>query len=214
MTVNFKIWGMERSGTNYVQRLLDANIKDANVHASDGGRKHGVVSRGQYGELPEDAAHVVVTKHPMPWLASFLDYYSDGQFTPRGALRIYSVTLDYWTAALPGGRSYILRYEDLLDDAEGEVFSLIASIEEAAPSQQYFTDIDEICAPGSGTHGGPPKLAFDDSKYTEERWRDNLSVSVYEAAIDWCAKWGFTEVFQEIGYDPFQYNFDHGDNDG
>lgn len=68
---NVKIYGLQRSGTNYLTYLLKENIEDVKVLVNEGGWKH-----GHYVE--SSAHHVIVTKNPYSWLVSVYEYWSSG----------------------------------------------------------------------------------------------------------------------------------------
>lgn len=64
-TPRLKVYGLPRSGTNYVQQLLERNFRLRSLGSEGGGAwKHGPVSTSSI--VPA----VVVTKHPYTWLRS------------------------------------------------------------------------------------------------------------------------------------------------
>ena len=69
-----KIFGLQRSGTNYLTYLLNENFKHVQVLVNLGGWKHGTYATRDI--LGTEIDLVILAKNPYAWLASVYDYWS------------------------------------------------------------------------------------------------------------------------------------------
>lgn len=68
-----KIYGLQRSGTNYVSHLLNSNFKNTKVLVNVGGWKHGHYALPYAFKEEMDLA--IVFKNPYAWLRSVYEYW-------------------------------------------------------------------------------------------------------------------------------------------
>lgn len=68
-----KIYGLQRSGTNYVTHLLNTNFKNTKVLVNVGGWKHGHYAIPYI--FPEEIDSAIVFKNPYAWLWSVYEYW-------------------------------------------------------------------------------------------------------------------------------------------
>ena len=72
--VNYvKIYGLQRSGTNYMAHLLNTNFKNTKVLVNLGGWKHGAYAAEWI--LGQKVPLLIVVKNPYAWLKSVHDYW-------------------------------------------------------------------------------------------------------------------------------------------
>lgn len=69
-----KMYGLQRSGTNYLTYLINNNFKNTKVLVNIGGWKHGHYNLPEIVGRELDVA--VITKNPYAWLWSVYDYWS------------------------------------------------------------------------------------------------------------------------------------------
>ena len=69
-----KMYGLQRSGTNYLTHLINNNFKNTNVLVNIGGWKHGYYNLSEI--LGKELDVMVITKNPYAWLWSVYDYWS------------------------------------------------------------------------------------------------------------------------------------------
>ena len=77
MTTNLKTYGLQRSGTNYLIRLVEQNFADVRVwHHHPGWRKDGDPGdkHGPLIELPDMDGYLLVSKGPYAWIDSMQRY--------------------------------------------------------------------------------------------------------------------------------------------
>jgi len=68
-----KIFGLQRSGTNYLAYILDANFEDVKTVVNMGAWKHG----HHYPNVFKEEIHIaVIVKNPYAWLRSTYEYWN------------------------------------------------------------------------------------------------------------------------------------------
>lgn len=74
-----KIYGLQRSGTNYLTYLVNENFEDVEVLVNKNGWKHGTYV------VPEKEQHVlVIVKNPYSWLLSLYNYWGPNRVRKVG----------------------------------------------------------------------------------------------------------------------------------
>lgn len=118
-----KIYGLKRSGTNYLTLLLRRNYK-VEALVNKGGWKHGLY---RCRELLGKALNaIVIVKHPLPWLVSMYRYQKAfthfGNFIKKeDAIIAWNSHGAYWQTMEPADFKIVfVRYEDLVQHPEKE----------------------------------------------------------------------------------------------
>jgi hypothetical protein len=156
-----KIHGQQRTGTNFVHRLIKANAPQlVSPWPEEGGWKHGPF------EPHRRWSYLVVSRHPMAWVESLFDWeVKHGRSSAsnlQAFLEVPSIDprlADVWDATDPFeiyARSYAewldsplntvsVRYEDLLDDLDSTINQVFGSLRiERAPESVDVADRADV----------------------------------------------------------------------
>ncbi len=153
-----KVYGLPRSGTNYLQALFLRNFPRVEFLVNILGWKHGpAVNRYEWllrsGKRPElleaikDSVHtVIITKDPFAWITSYCNYYF-GESSPasRNLTFVKDLTAQYcnlhrhWYEHFIDGvnscKARFVKYEDLLMDFQNELAQLADDFKLKPPSE-------------------------------------------------------------------------------
>jgi hypothetical protein len=220
VTLEIKQFGLQRSGTNFLKVVLQENY-DVNVLTHAGGWKH-----GRY-EVPEllgrELDIAVIVKNIWSWLDSFYRWDPDfaelsfEEFLRRplelrsdaGADRIYRADnpVRYWnemnrhwlSLSLERHRSFVVRYEDMLEHAEHAVGGLALALGLSRTREQFYVPPSSLEAyyetypPEEVLARGRP---FDGEFYAERKYLqrfDQASRELVTAELD-------RELMEYLGY--------------
>lgn len=208
MPASVKSWGPRRTGTNVFTRLLErATDLDPEVP----GWKHGVPSR-----VPQAQAHLIHVKHPYAWLLSMERWWGVWDRLERGLVRMharwdardaimrahatrldaYAGCLQGWRCRLPSERTEVVRYEDVLEDAESVVERVV---ERAGGKLTGDPSLPDRRVDSTGTERGS---SFDPTYYTERRWLDELHPDELAELDGYLDETGYRELFADVlGYE-------------
>ena len=118
-----KLYGIERSGTNWIQSLLELNT-DAVVLTNTVGWKHGIIhDNGDHNFQSVNA--LVISKNPYHWYQSIMRY--KGELGAKYWYQKYAMLYRDYLDFVPDDffvKKEIIRYEDLLANPE----SIVADI--------------------------------------------------------------------------------------
>jgi len=164
-----KVYGLLRTGTNYVSALLGENLDIVILGPEKGGWKHGPI------EITDDVTNVVVVKSPYTWIESFYNWEVIRKRTEAASLLEFATApvshrqlADVWGARDPvdawnkATASWIqaqsthdvlvTRYEDVIADVARE----ITRFTERFPTRRRHrtpVDISSRVGPGWKTVG-------------------------------------------------------------
>jgi len=133
-----KVYGLLRTGTNYLTRLIELNFRAFCLASTEEGWKHGPCN------YDPDLKYVFAVKDPYSWLVSFMDWeIIHGRFTGQSMKEFIagpvthpqlkkawgcSDVLSAWNRSLGEWRQYMqkpnavfVRYEDLTESYEAEL---------------------------------------------------------------------------------------------
>lgn len=116
-----KIYGLKRTGTNFLAKLL---IRNFHVECPENynGWKHGAYVQHLLGE---EVPFIVVIKHPLSWIDSLYDHIDSNWGFLRFANHYYwewNNMYRHWDGLYKRHiTNKIVRYEDLIDDTKGMV---------------------------------------------------------------------------------------------
>lgn len=174
-----KVYGLPRSGTNYLQGLFRLNFPQVEFLVNDLGWKHGphvdqrnwIERAGKrhelFGEHKGNGIHVlptvhtvIVTKDLFAWLSSHCRFYF-GENSPasrnenylKDLVRHYCCMHRHWHEEFiedaHESEGRIVRYEDLLMDFQNELFCLADNFKLAIPSR--YVDYQAETSPSTDT---------------------------------------------------------------
>ena len=164
-----KVYGLLRTGTNYVSALLGENLDVVILGPEKGGWKHGPIVSGT------GVTAVVVVKSPYTWLDSFYRWEQLRQRTPartlaqfvsspvshpelaqawgaRDPVDVWNKATASWLAAQDDGEVLVVRYEDVIGDL-GRVLDRFTARFPTRRRHRHPVDIAERVGPGWRTVG-------------------------------------------------------------
>lgn len=163
-----KIYGLKRTGTNYVTLLLRRNYR-LQVHVNKGGWKHGLYRCRELLGRPVNA--LVVVKHPLPWLVSMYRYQSAwnhfGNFVKKeDQIVAWNVYGAYWQTMQPSDFKVVfIRFDDIVGNP-GEACGRVAAELGLERKTKKFSNVRNYVKPGEKIS----TKKFDGSFYTEQRY--------------------------------------------
>ena len=193
-----KLYGLQRTFTNYLKFLLEKNY-DCKVFASIGGWKHGFYNLPD--SLGKELDVVICTKNPYAWLPSLHRYLKDffegdlpvfskwlrsplvlfayGLFN-KGKIDYYirsANPVQHWnnmnyhwsTIQLQSHKLITSRYEDILADAELEVEGM-SEILEIQRKSKKFIDEERVFGKGDDAITLIEKKKFNKKYYLEKKY--------------------------------------------
>lgn len=208
MPASVKSWGPRRTGTNVFSRVLE-RASDLDVDVP--GWKHGVPS-----QPPEADAHLIHLKHPYAWLLSMERWWSVSDRFERGVVRMharwdardavmrahatrldaYAGRVQGWLCRLPDERTELVRYEDVLEDAQ----AVVRRVVETAGGE--ITGDPSLPGQRVDSKGRQASSSFDPTYYTERRWLDELHPDELAELDGYLDETGYRELFSEtLGYE-------------
>ena len=127
-----KVYGILRSGTNYLSALLEANFRVHSLDSTEKGWKHGPI------QVHPEVRSVLIVRDPYTWITSFYDWerihnrteaqlseFISSPVTHRRLRECWNVSdpIDAWNTAYSSWLAsaderdlVVIRYEDLLSD--------------------------------------------------------------------------------------------------
>lgn len=205
------VYARQRTGSTWLQRLLDRNVPGAEV------------DRDHTFPLKDADAYFVLMRDPWAWLTSFYNFqlhpiwgfvdqvWNRVLHPPVDIWRafrwwdMYLLSYELWDRELPEDRTAWLKYEDLLPDptealleaADGIGVDLGDEVDHDRSYEKDFSNpLSKIFSPDV-----LPSSSFDPTYYTEKRYlsdyRDSHQRALYEMAVSR----GIADRFEAFGYD-------------
>ena len=217
--VYIKQYSARRCGSCYTAALMLANFKHVDVLVTRMGHKHDPpqdmknwIRRGHYEAMHrlskvDEFRYTVNIKNPysavfsnLRWLMleGFLDEFEDLGMVERICVA-HNILYDSWLSVLKKRLSFMVRYEDLIQDY-GKVLGAMQEKLELEPSRSPFVNIKRRVNPTGDRQRTAVGDMFADSLefYREEKYLHMLSDKCKELigfTIDW-------ELYGEYGYKP------------
>lgn len=119
MTKEIKIYGLKRTGTNYIKALIEKNF-DATIDDNKGGWKHGPYIKNELQYKETDV--IVMIKDPVAWLDS-LRRYLKSQWSPDFFMKHYiweynTMYMHWINIKLDSHKLIVIKYENLAYNTE------------------------------------------------------------------------------------------------
>lgn len=114
---NIKLYGLQRSGTNYIARLIEKNFR--NVRVWHNGPDEKFWKHGPPQEAPGMDGYLLLVKNPFAWVVSYRKYMQDGKNVQQ-LCELYNTRLSEFLdfrAAHPDIAA-IAAYESALEDLD------------------------------------------------------------------------------------------------
>ena len=167
-----KLFGLRRSGTNYLQLLLKQNYK-AKVLTNKGGWKHGKYR--VYKELGYEIDCVFISKNIFSWLTSMQRRYAKrhsliAMIGVPDYVNLWSLIHENWlNVPLKEKKKSFVKYEDLIVDPE-KVCVRVAKELNLEKMTPFFKDTKQIVEP----MGNVIQKKFDLDYYVGKQYMNNF----------------------------------------
>jgi len=189
-----KVYGIQRSGNNWLQWMLAANYK-VKIMGSNYGWTHGPYSTDK--EVA-DAVNFVTSKHPIEWLPSMQRFHkvhhglTIGQFIRRCDMieRWNSLYAGHLANAEKFGARFV-RYDDLLRDPEAVLCGIVDGAFPRKPQPFRSAENQHM-----STTMTPTKKPFNKRQYLEKTYLKRYTQAEIDeviARVDW-------GVANDLGY--------------
>ncbi len=203
-----KVYGLPRTGTNYLQGLFRLNFPQVEFLVNDLGWKHGPKVNWVRWVRHDPPLHVtIVVKDPFAWISSYCRYYF-GENSPASRNEVYIKDLaEHYCAMyrhwyeefiedMDPTEGCIISYEDLLMDFQNELFRLADNFKLERPSK--WTDLKMETSPSDDTEFRGTGRDFARKNYYLERsymkeFPERLKQQIIEVMDD--------DLLQLLGYD-------------
>lgn len=182
-----KIFGLERTCTNYLHWLLRNNYYDLELlQLYEGGWKHGLPHN-----LSEDTKTILCVKHPYAWMVSLYKWDQNAQL---GGLSFKTYVMSgqpifKWNTMLRAWLNTInptiVRYEDLLDNPEKECDRIAGEVGFKKKGYGFVTPGEKKLDYNTYT---APTLQFNKGYYENKEYMDcydNEMVDFIKSHIDY-----------------------------
>lgn len=189
-----KQYGLQRTGTNYVERLLRLNY-DVRVLTNKGGWKHGPYRLPEL--LGEDLDCIVSIKNPLSWLWSMHKYKPNGEHfrTHVRNGRYINLWNEYYRAfdklRLDHHKVIVVRYEDVLENTQTTI-ERIAYLLGLESTTKTFQDVETVIRSGHRV----TRVKFDRSFYLKKKYLGSFDKELLTFAFMALDK----ELLREYGY--------------
>jgi len=190
-----KVYGIQRSGNNWLQWLLAANYR-VKIMGANFGWTHGPYSTD--AELA-GTLNLVISKHPVEWLPSMHRFHKVHRGLTLAKFIRTADAIEKWNSLYAGhvanaeafGARFI-RYDDLLADPEGVLEATVAG--DLARKDQPFRSAD---GQHMNTRMLPTSRKFDKNHYLKKVYLNHYTPELLEevqARVDW-------KVASALGYE-------------
>lgn len=136
----FKIYGLQRTGTNYISSLIEKNFENVKVFMNVGGWKHGNIIRYPNNKImlqktdkytsnkyrnvnlvklfKENVNFIVTVKNPYTWILSYLNHYrlEKNKENIKEIVKLWNTRYSNYKKFIEKGTSYLIKYEDVLEN--------------------------------------------------------------------------------------------------
>lgn len=189
-----KVYGIQRSGNNWLQWMLAANYR-VKIMGSQFGWTHGPYSTDKG---LDDCLNFVISKHPVEWLPSIQRFHKVHHGLTIGQFIRNADVIERWNSLYAGhlgnaekfGARFV-RYDDLLKDPEGVLDKLVDG---ALPRKdQPFRSAEGNKMTTRMNLSGKP---FNKRQYTEKAYLKRFAPAELEEVIS-RVDWG---VANKLGY--------------
>jgi hypothetical protein len=172
-----KVYGLQRSGNNWLMWTLAANYK-CEVLGKSAGWTHGQMNVVQiYGKEPD--AIFIIVRHPLAWLPSMWRYAcKDGiefeEYVRKdNAIDRWNDSYSSWlvqASSFKTAKVFIARYEDLLLDTESKLDIMCARAGIDRKKEFFAHAVGKM-----GLHMNQTDGQFDPTYYTQRRFMNAYS---------------------------------------
>ena len=181
-----KVYGIQRSGNNWLMWMLEANYR-VKVMGSNYGWTHGAYSDDK--EV-EDALNIVISKHPIEWLPSMQRFHKKHHGLTLGQFIRDSDSIEQWNSLYLGHisnaekyKARFVRYDDLLRDPETVLDNLIDGAFQRKDRPFRSAENQHM-----STRMKPTSREFDKNQYLEKHYLKKYTKEELEevtSRIDW-----------------------------
>ena len=135
----FKVYGLHRTGTNYISSLIEKNFKNVHVFVNIGGWKHGDIDLYQdeiisihdgITEEKYDINHIknlfekqqvnffVCVKNPYTWLDSYLRFkkLKKNKTNISNGVKLWNERYKNYRENIDNGNAYLVKYEEVISN--------------------------------------------------------------------------------------------------
>jgi len=189
--MNVKVYGIQRSGNNWLMWMLAANYR-VKVLGNTFGWTHGPIN-------PDAGADVslIISKHPLAWLPSMYRFAKNRGDSFAGFVK-RSKCIEDWNARYAGYLKdaekvdgVFLRYEDLLENDPEMVLDDKIVLERKPGAFRTAR------GHAMGKHMQPTEKRFDASEYLQKKYLNRYTQRILDHAVN-RFDWG---VAESLGYD-------------
>lgn len=220
-TYYIKQYGIQRSATNYIRRLLELNFVYVDVLMHRLGSKHespidflGWINESKQNEYLREPykngeiKFITVTKNPYAWLLSSYRYRNkkQGHIDPEkkefinASFRHYNQEHRAWIKLTENykDRAIIVKYEDLLQNLSAEM-EKIQKVLDLEPLNDRYIDEPKVIKPSEENVTRLTKRDFNEEYYLKQEYLNELSdyqIRNINSAADWnvMAKLGYNKI--------------------
>lgn len=216
MTINIKLYGLQRTGTNYCLNVLCENFeRTARVLDNGLGWKHGPVVDPEawlkrhdkhLSELRGETRRVCVlmlTKNPLAWFVSFARYYDflgeweRHQQLVRCTMNNYAAIQRNWLDVMSHFYDTIrlVRFEDLLVEYQTTMHGIAKQFSLPVKKTHVFENIDNEVRPTGATEN-----PFNAHRvyYAQQRYKEHIPPELEALILDSVSD----DLLEQLGYTP------------
>ncbi len=194
---NTKIFGVQRTGNNWLTVLMRRNYDCVLSGSADSGWKHGMYRVRKM--IGRELNLLIIVKHPLCWLPSIWRYRGkqvDANF--KRAIR-NSSEIEFWNlmyrhwldVQMLFGKRFIVRYEELLIDPQKTCDQAARALGFRRTPKPFYVPTRKMTTKNSE---GDKK--FHRQYYAKEKWRNAFDADLLkdvERRVDW-------NVVERLGY--------------
>ena len=191
-----KVYGLPRSGNNWLIHMLQANWHIDFLGSKRGGWTHGRVQvKRIWGSEPD--AVLTITKHPYSWLVSDWRYEGKCRFpvyvTDKNPIARYNEMnwhwLDYWW---DDAKTKHVRFEDLLASPESTLAEFMDGVADRRERGGF-----QAAKKKMNKHGSESTQSFDRSYYIKRKYMTLYSEQLLATVNSWVD----TDLLRRLGYE-------------
>lgn len=193
--VRAKIYGVERSGTNWLHLLLESNYFVDLITSVDSGSKH-----EPYKQTYEPAHIIVTVKHPLAWLLSMVkfrfrrDGLNVGQIMEPELERWHEFYRCFLSLRIPNKHNMLVRYEDLLEDPRGQCGQIASRIKAERKPGDFYIPYNKMKKNNTEGTKNFDKAYYVNQRYLEEYSQEDLDR--VRSLLNW-------QLVESLGYQRF-----------
>jgi len=166
-----KIYGLQRSGNNWMMWMLPANYRVEILGNKKAGWTHGPIDRKKWAKTP--SVIVLMVKHPISWLQSIYRFRGVGSFDEyiqeSNEIKTWNESNRRWLDAIAEIElpSVVVRYEDALAKPENTLMQIAKAggLERKDPYGELRMQDKWM-----GKHGQPTRMNFDVNYYAQRKY--------------------------------------------